>query len=396
MAVWPLPRITFRGLSSLDEPRPVALLTTSAAWSALHSILTLPVVIQAEPPRSDRDLIEYLAAHLPSHVEAVYAVGDGAAVEAAKIVAAHNAKPLVIVPSALDGVAPFLPTARVDTEAEGQKRIEQIETGPAAEVVVDWEVIEAAPPARRAAGIVEVLSAASALLDWRHSAKQGQNPPAERFTPWAASVATDLARQAIKSAAALGEGQPEALQTLLDLLLLLVQLGNQLGHRRLHQGSEHFLADILAVKSDPSLTPAERLGPSLLFAYAVHGQNLTPLRDALQAAQIPLNRVRTTDFGLSLDNLKRHLDRFEFPYSVLNDLDPDSMEVIGALHASGLAVRAETWREPMVPSRSSVPAAEAPHDDKRLHVLSPSEPAVAEADQATRPAEDAADAAAIE
>jgi len=398
MAVWPLPRITFRELSAVQEARPVALLTGEKAWSALSTHLALPVAIQAEPPRAERELVDYLAAHLPSQVEAVYAVGTGAPVEAAKVVAARNTLPLVIVPTALDGVAPFLPSARLLDEAGEQTTVEQVETGPAAEVVVDWSVIGDAPDGARGAGIVELLSIVTALLDWRHAARKGKNARGERFKPWAAGVATDLAKQAISSAPAVGAGDQDALRTLLDLLLTLVQLGNQLGHRRIYQGSEHYLADVLEVTSDPRLTPAERTAPCLLFAAGAHGTNPAPLRDALDAAQVPLNRVRATDFGLILDNLGRHLDRFHFPYSVLDDLDPDSMRVIEAVHAAGLAVQAETWQEPVVRRRTIAPNEEAPHERKRLVGDDTDRPHRTEprGEQATRPLMGAAGDAAVE
>ncbi len=63
MAVWPLPKITFRELSAVQESRRVALLTSEEAWAALSVSLSLPLVIQAEPSRYDRDLFEYPGAN---------------------------------------------------------------------------------------------------------------------------------------------------------------------------------------------------------------------------------------------------------------------------------------------------------------------------------------------
>lgn len=45
MSVWPLPRLTFREVNSIEEKRPVALLTTSDTWAFLNNQLTFPVVI---------------------------------------------------------------------------------------------------------------------------------------------------------------------------------------------------------------------------------------------------------------------------------------------------------------------------------------------------------------
>src|SRR5215510_3488795 len=127
MNVWPLPRISFRGLSSIQETRPVALLTQPSSWTAVSGLVELPIVIQAEPDRNDHHLFDYLATRLPSTVEVVYAVGDGIVLDAGKIVAHYNKIPLVIIPDTLDGDAPYTAQASAN---DGQKIIE-VETGPA-------------------------------------------------------------------------------------------------------------------------------------------------------------------------------------------------------------------------------------------------------------------------
>ncbi len=346
MAIWPLPKITFRELSAVQETRRVALLTSEETWAALSASLSLPLVIQAEPSRYDRDLFEYLAQHLPSTVEVIYAVGSGAPVEAAKVVAGHNHLPLVIIPPALDSVAMLTPYAVADEPVGERKRRTRLETGPAAEVILDWDVIADALPAQRGAGIADMLAIVTGLLDWRYAAQRGKNPRAERFQPWAAGVTTDLAKQAIKSAPAIGQGDREALQTLLSLMMVAVQLNNLLGHGRAQQGSEHHLADLLAVTSNGSTPSAERLGPCILFCAALHGQDPAPLREALSAANIPLDRIRATDFRLLLDHLAEHLADHRFPYSILNDLDPTSEQVSRALEQAGLALRGDAWTTP--------------------------------------------------
>ncbi len=398
MAVWPLPRITFRELNSIVETRPTALLTTDDVWAVLSPHINLPVMIQAEPARYSRELFDYLAENLPGQVKVVYAVGGGAPVEAGKYVAARNNIPLVIIPTALDSTRMLQPAAVVEVQEDRRTIRQGKETGPAAEVIVDWDVIQAAPDARRGAGIVDVLSTVTGLLDWRYAAQKGKNRRAERFTPWAAGVAADLAKQAIKSAAAIGQGDRDALQTLLHLMMTLVQLSNQLEHTRVRQGGEYYLAEIIAATTGPTttrvLSHAERIGPCLLFVSALHGQDPTALREAMTNAGVPLDRIRATDFNLILDRLATHIAAHEFPYSILNDLDPASEQVKQALEAAGLAIQAETWQ---LPPASAVPAAgdspvEAPHETKYAAVSQDVTPAKQTGDeQDTRPAADAED-----
>ena len=371
MAVWPLPRIMFRELNTVQETRRVALLTSDAAWSTLSDKLALPILIQAEPARYDRELLDYLAGHLPSRAEVVYAVGSGAPVEAGKLIAARNHIPLVIVPVALDSTSMLLSEALIEDRVGDRRKCRvPVEAVPADEIIVDWDVIGAAPGHLRGAGIVDVIAIVTGLLDWRYAAQKSKNPREQRFMPWAAGVATDLAKQAIKGASAIGQGDPESLRTLLDLMMMTVQLGNQLGHMRAQQGSEHYLANIVAAATGSDLSQAEIVGPCLLFCAALHGQDPSPLRDALSAAGVRLDQVRATDFNLIVDNLATHLGDYAWPYSILNDLDPFSETVAKALDASGLAILRETWEMPDITEATQPVAletpAEAPHTNKML------------------------------
>ncbi len=345
MSVWPLPRIIFRELSSIEETRPVALLTTDDTWTVLGSQLNLPVIIQAEPARQTRDLFTYLADNLPHQVQAIYVIGQGAPLMAGKVVAARNRVPLVVIPTALDSDAAISPVARLVEVDEVGTRVVWEETGPASEVIIDWGIIQAAPPDQRGAGIVDVLSVVTGLLDWRYAAQKGRNLTGQRFSPWAAGVAAGLASQAIKSAAAIGQGNRDALRTLLDLMMTAVQLSNQLGHTRACQGSEHYLAQVLAGIA-PEVPHSALVGPCLLLVSALHGQPPTALREALEHAGVRLDQVRPTDVRLVLDALPDHLDAYDFPYSILNDIDPESETVAQALEAAGLAIEPETWEVP--------------------------------------------------
>jgi len=99
-------------LSSIQESRPAALITQAAAWANVGKRFQLPLIIQAEPNRDDNDFYEYLASNLPSPVQVIYAVGDGITIDAAKIVASRNKKPLVIIPTAITSKKSFTPALR--------------------------------------------------------------------------------------------------------------------------------------------------------------------------------------------------------------------------------------------------------------------------------------------
>jgi glycerol-1-phosphate dehydrogenase [NAD(P)+] len=331
MDVWPLPRISFRELSSIKESRPAALIAQSAAWAVVNKSVELPLIIQAEPNRNDKDFCEYLAANLPSPVQVIYVVGDGLAVDAAKIVARRNQKPLVIIPTAISSDKIFSPSSMV-TENSMPK---EVVVGPADEVVIDINVVRQAPPNQRASGIVDVLSIVTALRDWSYADQKKQTTPDTAMAPWATSIGAGLAAQAIKSAAAIGKGDQEALRMLVDLLAMTVQLDNLLGHQRLSHGIEHLFAEV--VKADNSVSHAERVGPGILIASALYGKDAASMRAPLEAAGVRLDALKPDDIQAALKALPDYARQQKAPYCILNELQPNSPEITQALSKSTLA-----------------------------------------------------------
>lgn len=330
--VWPLPRVTFRELATVNESRPTALLTSKAAWASVSSSLNLPVVIQAEPPRVTRDYLEKLARGLPKHVEVVYGVGGGRAMDAAKFVGWWNEKPVVLIPTAIPGDVMFTWVARV---REGGC-VKDEETGAARECIIDWDVIRAAPPHLRGGGLVDVMSIVTGLLDWRYAAERSRNTPAQRFVPWAAGIAAAIAQQGFRIAEGVGRGEVESLRLLLDFLSLQAQLCNQLGHSRPEEGGEHHFA-YLAENYLPSDTPhSDMVGPGILFTAALHGQDPAPLRAVLESAGVRLNRLEAPLIRRVVRELPRYVAEHNLPYTILYDIDSTSDKVNQALAAAGL------------------------------------------------------------
>lgn len=357
--VWPLPKVTYTPLNMTTETRPVALLTSETAWTNFGNLLNLPLVVQAEPTSNDRDLLDYLADHLPSQTGVIYVLGQGIPLTAGKLVANKNKLPLVVVPTAISSDEIFEP--HVTLPAEGL--MHRLEVGPASEVIIDWSVIEAAPAYERAAGIVDVVAIVTALLDWRYAAKLNRNTPEQQFSQWGAGVAAGLATQAIKSAKEIGEGKIEALRTLVDLLMMSVQLANQLGHDRHEEGTEHYLAFSMG-NQGAKFDHAEVVGPGILFASALHGQDPSALRDALMTSGVRLDQLRFGDVRLAINDLPNFCNNNNLPFGIGHEIDPFSERVTKALEKAGLVDQTPTaWQaaptivEPAAPTSDTTPLA---------------------------------------
>lgn len=332
MNVWPLPRLVFQELGTVQETRPTALIAKSTAWANISSQLTLPLVVQADPLNNERSYVEDLAKNLPSMVEAIYAVGDEDICDIARFIASAHHKPLVIVPTAISSDEPFVNTS---TLSDGNRTVE-LPTGAATEVLIDLDVIRSAPTTTRAVGIVDVLSILTALMDWAYAIQKGKAGDA-KLAPWLMSIAAQIAAQAVKLAPALGTGDPEALHTLIDLLCLTVQLDSQQGHRRLSQGTEHIFASAVQLKATVvDVSHAERVGPGLLLATALYNKDVTSLRGALDAAGVRLTQLKTADSRETFLTLPDFARSHGMPFTMLNDLSANSEPLEQALSKSGL------------------------------------------------------------
>ena len=332
--IWPLPQIEVSDLADIQESRPAALVTGERSWQAVSSLLELPIVVQAEPQRGDQEYLDMLVSSLPPQVEVIYGVGGGLVSDVAKYLGSAKKLPVIIVPTALsqDG---FL-TALVAARSAGT--VQYVTTGPAAKLIIDWEVIRNAPAYVRGAGITELLTIVTGLLDWRYAAERNQTTPETRFQPWAAGVMAGIAQQAFKIAAGVGRGNVESLRNLLDLLCLEVQLTNQMGHNRPQEGSEQFFAYAIESKASRGrpLPYADRVGPGILIAGALHGQDIEPIRATLQSAGIRLGQLRPDDIMDTIKILPEYVRKHDLPFSILNEVDMTSERVQALLATTGL------------------------------------------------------------
>lgn len=332
--IWNLPRVELRSIETVRESRPAAVLTGKRAWDAVGPHLELPIVVQAEPYTADIKFLNNLAGGLPPTVQVVYGIGGGLAADVAKYVAWKHRLPCVLIPTALSVDGFF--TALVAVRENGSVRYET--TGAAETVIVDMDVVSAAPAHIRGTGIVEILSMTTGLLDWQFAAKRKKNTYLERFQPWAAQIAASIAQQAYKIAKDVGAGKPEALRTLLDLICTEVQLTNQLGHNRPQEGSEQYFAYAIEPKAarGAGVPYADLVGPGILIAAALHKQNIDPIRDTLLSAGVRLGQLRRDDIVETLHMLPDYVHEHNLPYSIVHELDLSSDEVRELIATTGL------------------------------------------------------------
>lgn len=313
--IWPLPKVEEHAFADWRDARPATVVTTTAAWSAVRQQLHgLNVAAVLEVTTADVDAWQALRSHVTGEV--IYAVGGGLAVDAAKFLACERALPLVCLPTALSVDAFFTWASGVRSDG----CVRYLVTRPPDLVLLDYAVLAAAPPSIRAAGMCDVLSIATGSWDWRFAEARGQNPPSMRYLGWADHIAAAILAAALDCAEAAGRGDRNGLKLLADCLALEVQLCNQIGHARPEEGSEHYFAYAVENAVGKGLPHGDLVGPGIVLMAQAQGQDVAPLRRALDACHIPLDRIPPAVVQQTLAELPAYVRRHALPFGIAHVL----------------------------------------------------------------------------
>lgn len=316
--IWNLPLLHLAPFAEVTEPRPVLLVASAPAWNAVEGRLRgLNVVNRLEVTQATTGHWDaLLAASHNQGAEIVYAVGGGLTADAGKYLAAKLGLPLTVLPTALS-VDAFL------TAASGVRRdgcVVYLETKPPETLILDLEVIAAAPENIRAAGITDVLSIATGCWDWKFAEEHGQNPPGMAFLPWVYENARSILDGALDCAEAAGRGDRDGLKTLYDCLALEVQLCNQIGHSRPEEGSEHYFAYCAENFTGPGWPHGDLVGPGIVTFARLQGQEARRYEAALKACRVPLDRIPAEVAERTLQSLPAYCRRHGLPFGLAHTL----------------------------------------------------------------------------
>jgi glycerol-1-phosphate dehydrogenase [NAD(P)+] len=210
------------------------------------------------------------------------------------------------------------------TWASGVRRegcVYYVETKPPDRLVIDFAVLAAAPASIRAAGISDLLSIATGSWDWRFAEERGKNPPGMAYVAYADQVAAGILQGALDCARAAGRGDPDGLKQLLDCLALEVQLCNQLGHSRPEEGSEHYFAYAVENELGKGLPHGALVGPGIVLMAERQGQDVAPLRRALEAWHVPLDRIPAAAVEATMRRLPQYVRHHRLPYGIAHELN---------------------------------------------------------------------------
>lgn len=219
------------GRHPLRDLAPAVVVTSPSAWRAATTV-RLPIPTTTVVNRREA------ATHDPVDVTTVVAVGSGATIDAAKLLAHRAGATLTVVPTVLSTDAAF---STVAAHRVGGV-VEYVETGAPEQVVVDHPLLAEAPWSAHLHGLGDLFAVEVATRDWQYRA------PGDGLGVRAAARA--LVGAALDAQLLWRAPSEQALVLLVELLRTKVGLGLLAGHPGAEEGTEHYLA----YRLEPELT----------------------------------------------------------------------------------------------------------------------------------------------
>lgn len=293
MDLLPLPRLSTpvygrRLLASLPaelfaQPR---IYTQPEPWALIRDRFSSSHATPHFVASMDHDQVRVLA-DAAKGASAIFGVGGGSALDCAKYVAWRTGAPLVLAPTILSVDAAYTRAAGVREEG----RVRYVGDAPADHLLIDFDLLEQAPPLLNRAGVGDILSIHTALWDWRRAAERLGEPHSEGV----AEAARGLLDRLFAEAAALRAMREPGLRLLSELYAAEVRLCEQVGSARPEEGSEHYLGYHLEERAGHGFIHGQLIGMCVLLVADHQGQDSQPVVEFLRAVGL---RCLPEDLGL--------------------------------------------------------------------------------------------------
>lgn len=245
---------------------------------------------------NSRDEVKRIAAMLQKEHDVVIGVGGGRPIDVAKASGLLAGVPTIVVPTQLsaDGIAS--PIAVIQ-ESSGTV-VSERSALPIA-VIADLETLACAPIAFARAGIGDLISNGTALVDWRIAAED-TDEEVDDFAALLASCAQLLIEGMDLSPLGRGELTVDLARRLLDGLVLSGLAMEIAGSSRPCSGSEHLISHALDALEPGTASHGEQVAFGTIVATALQGGDALSVRSRL--ADVGMTGA-ASGFGLPTDRL---------------------------------------------------------------------------------------------
>jgi len=186
-------------------------------------------------------------------------------------------------------------------------------------VLVDFDLLQSAPPHLNRAGLGDILSIHTALWDWQAAARAGRIAYDEEVARQAAALVDQLEART-EEIHAVTEG---ALRWLIEAYAAENALCLRVGHASPEEGSEHFFAYNVEHRTGRGHVHGELVSLGVLLMARLQEHEPVRVERILQTAGV---RFQPHDLGLALAEVEEalrtlpaYVESEKLPYSVINE-----------------------------------------------------------------------------
>ena len=220
-------------------------------------------------------------------IDFLVGIGGGRPIDLAKQAGFNKDIPFISIPTAAshDGFG----SARASIRQEGRKT--SMQAIPPIAVVADTNIISKAPKRLLAAGVGDIISNQTAVLDWK---LEGQEADYSEYAAALSEMAAQLVEDGIEKVAS---GSEEGVRLVVKALISSGVAMSIAGTSRPASGGEHKFSHWLDANIDNPALHGEQCGLGSIVTMNLHGGDWEKIRDTLKAVNAPINAK-----GLGMDD----------------------------------------------------------------------------------------------
>ena len=211
-------------------------------------------------------------------IDFLVGLGGGRPIDIAKQAGFNNNIPFISIPTAAshDGFG----SARASIRRDGRKT--SMQAIPPIAVVADTEIISRAPKRLLGAGVGDIISNQTAVLDWKLAGQKAD------YSEYAAALSEMAAELVENDIAKVASGKEEGVRLVVKALISSGVAMSIAGTSRPASGGEHKFSHWLDSNCETPALHGEQCGLGSIVTMYLHGGNWEKIRDTLKAVNAPI------------------------------------------------------------------------------------------------------------
>ena len=212
-------------------------------------------------------------------IDFLVGLGGGRPIDIAKQAGFNKNIPFISIPTAAshDGFG----SARASIRRDGRKT--SMQAIPPIAVVADTEIISRAPKRLLGAGVGDIISNQTAVLDWKLAGQKAD------YSEYAAALSGMAAELVENDIAKVSSGEEEGVRLVVKALISSGVAMSIAGTSRPASGGEHKFSHWLDSNCDSPALHGEQCGLGSIVTMYLHGGDWKRIRDTLKAVNAPIN-----------------------------------------------------------------------------------------------------------